>query len=531
MLYFIPAWYKEGEWREDEQSWRVMRTHTEFDDTVKQIQLFHRSGAYRYRILILGAAPNFRHFLHRQGVYRAPYWSCFDAIQEIRRRKVRVWSFHDLKWPEGIEFLYTPFVVVAMLGNEKYAQIDFGEDGNPIWVDLYRGGTICRRNLYDDRGFIASTILYREGQPVHQDYLCENGTWKLRCYKEDGHVDINEKCPDYLLEYEGQWHTRQFSKMSYDSIGQVICEVFGSYLALTDPGDVFCAAMHGLHAALLGSVLKGRKKILSFFQDRYQVGTEPVVLEMIRCADYVVADSRETVRRIRAQAHIARGRLAAIPPYDTRADEGISLQVGVQKLLVPVDGLDSETFKASIHILGAYLLQKENVQVHLFTREARYDRKRRLLEQVRRELGEASLPEEWAVETDGKMISENDLEEEERIPARFFPEQCVDELSVSKCMREQWLLVDLREIPDLYLQINAISFGIPQIVRRRTDFVEHGGNGIVLDKLERLPKALDYYLNGLKHWNEARVYSYEIGREYTTARLLEMWGEVMDSVG
>ena len=201
-----------------------------------------------------------------------------------------------------------------MLGNEKYAQIDFGEDGNPIWVDLYRGGTICRRNLYDDRGFIASTILYREGQPVHQDYLCENGTWKLRCYKEDGHVDINEKCPDYLLEYKGQWHTRQFSKMSYDSIGQVICEVFGSYLALTDPGDVFCAAMHGLHAALLGSVLKGRKKILSFFQNRYQVGTEPVVLEMIRCADYLVADSRETVRMIRAQAHIARGRLAAIPP-------------------------------------------------------------------------------------------------------------------------------------------------------------------------------------------------------------------------
>ena len=98
-------------------------------------------------------------------------------------------------------------------------------------------------------------------------------------------------------------------------------------------------------------------------------------------------------------------------------------------------------------------------------------------------------------------------------------------------MREQWLLVDLRKIPELYLQINAVSFGIPQIVRKRTDFVEHGGNGIVLDRLERLPKALDYYLNGLKHWNEARVYSYEIGREYTTARLLEMWREVMDSVG
>ena len=32
---------------------------------------------------------------------------------------------------ENIEFVYTPFVVVAMLKGEKYAQIEFGEDGNP----------------------------------------------------------------------------------------------------------------------------------------------------------------------------------------------------------------------------------------------------------------------------------------------------------------------------------------------------------------------------------------------------------------
>ncbi len=531
MLYFIPAWYKEREWCEDEQSWRVRRTHTEFDDTVKQIQLFHRSGAYEYRIMILGAAPNFRHFLHRQGVYRAPYWSCFDAIQEIRRKKMRVWSFHDLKWPEGIEFFYSPFVVVAMLGNEKYAQIDFGEDGNPIWVEMYRKGIVHRRNLYDDRGFISSTILYEDGAPVYRNYLCENGTWKLRCYQADGHVEINGKCPDYVLEYGGEWHTRRFSRMNYENIGQVIHEVLGSYLALTDSGDIFCVAMQGLHAGLLGRVLKGRKKILSFFQDRYKDWNDPMVLEMIRDADYVVADSREAAQIIQGQAPMAAGRLTAIPPYDTRADEGTSLQAGVQKLLMPVDGLDSETFKASIRLLGKYLPQKENVRIHLFTREARYDRKRTLLEQVRRELGEAGMPEEWAAETEDEKVSENNLEEEGRIPVRFFPEQCVDELSVSKCMREQWLLVDLRKIPELYLQINAVSFGIPQIVRKRTDFVEHGGNGIVLDRLERLPKALDYYLNGLKHWNEARVYSYEIGREYTTARLLEMWREVMDSVG
>ena len=168
MIYFIPAWYQQNQWCENEQSWRVRRMHTEFDDTVKQIQLFHRSGFYPYQIMLLSYAPNFRHFLHRQSVYRAPYWSAFDAIQQVRRRKAVVLSFHNLKWPESIEFIYSPFVVIAFLKGEKYAQIDFGEDGNPIRIDLYKEGKIYRRNIYDDRGFVSSAIIYEEEKPLYQ---------------------------------------------------------------------------------------------------------------------------------------------------------------------------------------------------------------------------------------------------------------------------------------------------------------------------------------------------------------------------
>jgi accessory secretory protein Asp1 len=138
MLYFVPAWYKHGHWNENEQSWHVRRMHTEFDDTVKHIQLFQRSGDYPYQIMLLSYAPNFRHFLHRQGVYRAPYWSCFDSVCEIRRKKAVLLSFRNMAWPENIEFIFSPFVVVAMLDKKKYAEIEFGEYGNPIRIDLYQ---------------------------------------------------------------------------------------------------------------------------------------------------------------------------------------------------------------------------------------------------------------------------------------------------------------------------------------------------------------------------------------------------------
>lgn len=126
-----------------------------------------------------------------------------------------------------------------MLGKEKYAQIDFGEDGNLIRVDLYKGEKICRRNLYDDRGFLSSTVLYENEQPIYQDYLMENGAWKLRHFLQDGHVEINPKYPKYLLQYQYEEEERQFSRLRYDDIAQVICEVFLFYLSLTKDVDVF----------------------------------------------------------------------------------------------------------------------------------------------------------------------------------------------------------------------------------------------------------------------------------------------------
>lgn len=136
MMYFVPSWYHGNEYKENEQYFYVRRAVTEFDDSVKQIQMFNRNDIMEYKILNLSYSPNFRHFLHRQSVFHAPYWSCFDAIQEIRRTKVDILSYHDLMWPDHTEFVYTPFCIVAYVNNQKYAEVHFGEDGNMIEVFL-----------------------------------------------------------------------------------------------------------------------------------------------------------------------------------------------------------------------------------------------------------------------------------------------------------------------------------------------------------------------------------------------------------
>ena len=529
MLYFIPAWYQQDQWCENEQKWYMRRMHTEFDDTVKQIQLFHRNEVYPYRIMLLSCAPNFRHFLHRQSVYHAPYWSCFDAIQEIRRKKAMVLSFHNLNWPPHTEFIYTPFVVIAMLHGVRYAQLEFGEDGNLIQIDMYEDGKLRRTNIYDDRGFISSTILYENEKPFRQDYLMENGVWKLRHYLQDGHVEINPNAPNYLLVYQDCEKAIPFLQMSYESLDRIIEEVLTSYLKLVDEEDIFCVAMHERHAALIQEALKGRKTILSFFEGRYDLGRHPEMLPMVEQADYVIADSQENRRLIKGQANNLL-RIKDITPFDSRVDFGISQQLNVQKILVPVDNLEDEVFAELIRALGTYLPENKNAQIHLLTRQAEYDRKSRLLSKTRECLKRAGMEEAWAAEQRSGNIAENNLEDEDQVTVRFYVEQCVDELSVSKCMREQRLVVDMRSMTEVYLRINAISVGIPQIVRKKTQFVEHGKNGYVVQDTKQIPELLEFYLGSLTNWNEAMVYSYEVGKKYTTDVLLREWKEVIEVV-
>lgn len=40
MLHFIPAWYQQNTWSENEQNWYVRRKRTEFDDTVNRFNSF-----------------------------------------------------------------------------------------------------------------------------------------------------------------------------------------------------------------------------------------------------------------------------------------------------------------------------------------------------------------------------------------------------------------------------------------------------------------------------------------------------------
>ena len=513
MLYFVPAWYKENSWIENEQQWYRRRMKSEFDETIKQITLFHRNVDVKYRIVLLGYSPNFRHFAHRQGMYRSPYWSCFDAIAQVKRTKMAVLSYHDIKWPEGVEFVYSPFSIVALYDGQKYAQVEFGEDGNPIIIDMYEGGQICRRNYYDDRGFVSSTIIYENGQMKYQEYLMENTIWKLRVNASDGSVMVN---PSYPM-YDTKTGEKQFCKLSYGSLDEVIQEVMSGFVNETGTKDTFFVAAHSLHMNVLGKVLRGRKVVYTFFEERYDYSKINGIKSYLKASEYIITDSEHNL----SDENLS---IMDIPPYDTRMDFGISQQLKVQNILIPIDGLDAAVYRAIIRKVSEYLCINDLAMVHIFTRNAQWGHE----DNIRKEL--AGILKEYGYDTGWVSKADNIDENEKRIKQRFFIDVCVDERTISKCINEQRVILDLRGVVDVFLYITAISKGVPRISFSEDQFLHDGQNGIIIDDHDQIGTSLAFYLDSLENWNAALVACYEAGKNYKTEVLLDKWRKVLGIV-
>ena len=101
-----------------------------------------------------------------------------------------------------------------------------------------------------------------------------------------------------------------------------------------------------------------------------------------------------------------------------------------------------------------------------------------------------------------------------RLNRDFFIDVCVDERTISKCINEQRIILDLRGVVDVFLYITAISKGVPRISFSEDQFLHDGKNGRIIDDYNQIGRSLAFYLDSLENWNTALVACYEAGKDY-----------------
>lgn len=519
MYSFIPSWYAgPGDWHAHIAPWYYPAQSYEFDDTVNQVRMFRNAGE-ETELLCLAYSPQLRQFLHRQNLYPIPYWSVYDSLQNISFRKPAVFSYRELSWPEDVEWVHLPSRVMAFRREKKYACVEFTESGNLCWAEFYAGDEVLRRDIYDDRGFCSSSVFFREGQEVRQEYYDPYG--RLRFTE-------NLEAEDVVIARGAQ---PDFAKEHYESMEELITEKLSAWFVAHPDREAVVIAANRQHNGMIRNALAGiprQKIVLSFFENRYDLEDEKALQEDAGQASLLVTDTEHTARLLE-KAGVSGKKICDISPFDTRLSLGKSQQIRELKLFMPLDGLEGIFLEKALRQVFDYMKRNPDVVLLAGTKGDTCHEQLALKEKLEELLAELAVQEPWQVVLESEN-KEEPSEEDGAGPkeeARIIVTSYQSESDMIRILYDTRLILDVRDQPDLYLQIAGISAGIPQVNYRFTRYVKHQKDGYIIQNINYITGALEYYLDGLAGWNEALVYCVQEISRYTGGTLVEQWKKLL----
>ena len=289
MFYFVPSWYCQGrKWYSTALPFYCSSNQIMFDDTMNLLQMFQPAGKDS-SILVLNYSPHIRSHCYQEKIEPAGMWNLFDNLQGLTDVLPRKLGLDDLKWPQGAEFFYTPFLVDAYLNQEHYARINFTKTGNLFDITYYDGGQINYQLIFDDRGFVSSIIYFENDQPYYQDYLNLQGVWQFREFlTTDNHqVIINPEAQE------------QFAKEVYRDIEELVSEKLAQYLAsVLTKDDTIVVSADVQHNHFFQKIKEEYNVILSFFGERYPMDETERLLADLEGTPFFVVDSLNKIDKI-----------------------------------------------------------------------------------------------------------------------------------------------------------------------------------------------------------------------------------------
>ncbi|MCQ2383223.1 MAG: accessory Sec system protein Asp1, partial [Clostridia bacterium] len=223
-----------------------------------------------------------------------------------------------------------------------------------------------------------------------------------------------------------------------------------------------------------------------------------------------------------------------MPPFDSRLNLGVSQRNVEEVVYMTLDGLPDIQRKKMLK--QAFLTNEEipNMKLILVSGHKEWlGGYQSIIDQVLAEinLAEVYCNQEQVDKSDHALIELN--EEEETSKERFAKQKFYQlvgygsEQEIITAVSKARLVVDLRQIPNTFLQIAGISAGIPQLNLGVSDYLVNEQNGLLLDSLDDLNRGLHYYLDGLQNWNKAMVYAVNQISEYTSGKIVERWQKLI----
>lgn len=495
MFYFIPSWYTNN-WMYEEKTW-FRRPAPLYDETLSQLHLFSKVNE-PCTIFSLAYMPHMRSFLDREGFSTLPRINIFDDLQGIKEEDFGLYSYRDLNWEEDLTWISTPFVMMALKENKLYAKVHFNQEGRLLSIEFFLNDKCIRQMFFDDRGFISSIL---DMNASIQEFYNDQGECVFTWDQGDDHVDVN---PSFK---------KRFDKLHYSSLTALIEEALHKRIASFQKDDPIVMAAHLQHRSLFQKLR--RPFIITIYEDRYPFDDE--YIKDFHHASFIIADHAYKADLLRQNPALTYTPIYHMTPYDTRFTPGISQRLKTLKIYLPITYFDDIL---SLKEILEYMQNHPYVELHIGLNSPDQAFKNQINEHV------TPLCEKYHIPMEQDVVDEIS----EMIKPRVYIHQIISRSDLMKVLHETRLIVDLREHPDIILQVASISVGIPTIVSHEVEYIRHLGNGIVLSHNYTLKEALAYYLESLNHWNEALVYCFDLIQDHTKDRLVKKWKDILNDL-
>ncbi|PRI12083.1 accessory Sec system protein Asp1 [Leucobacter massiliensis] len=512
MIDFVPAWYPpERPWYSTEEVWFRGETEPQIDDTVSRLRIF-REGDEQARLLILNYAPGLRRTLHAQGLFDVPYWSFFDEVQGLDDDYARPLDFLDLDWPADVAFFYNPFVVTVMRGAGVYARVYLSRAGTLHSVRYYGDGMPTVEHVYDDRGFLSSVLMHDEvGLPVTQYYLSRAGDVIVSEDVRSGRIDVV------------QGEDERFRHPSYENWEALIADFLAAELGGGGPEDTVVLAVSPQHDALVASALGAQLLVLSCSAARPARVDEALLAR----AGAVFADFGDPW----GDDPEPSGAWSTLPvlsiyPLEDRPGFGASANESRVYVSVFADGIDAAELDFAIATMAPQLVRDRTHLLVCTARPQDLDHVHAVQGVIagyhRLDLAVLEEDETLRLAVDVGVADEP----EEKIQLTSVE----SEAELSRVMARSRVLVDLGPRPSIRLSAAAIDAGVPQINRAEHELATHRINGYTIGDDDELGAALDYFLNGLEHWNQSLVQCRVLVDLFSPREVLARWELIREGV-
>lgn len=519
MIHFVPAWYNSRRpWYSTDDAWFKSAISTDADDTVTQARIFHQ-GSEEARLVVLNYAPSLRRFLHGQNIFDVPYWSFFDAIQGLDDDYTRPLDFLELDWPDDVSFFYNPFIVTAMRQRDVYARVYLAREGTLQSVRYYGDGMPTVERIFDDRGFLSSVLMHDEdGTPMTQYYLSRNGDVIVSEDVKSGRIDVVQNVDE------------RFAQPAYDSWGALMAEFLARYLqrARTRSGgaarDTVVVALCEQHNDLIAAVLTDQTLVLSRSGARPANASSAVLAR----AGAVFTDTGSHAADDPAGEAPGWGSLPelSVYPLQRRSTFGGSANESQVYISLFVDAISLDELDYAIATMAPQLVNNERARLLVCTfRSQDVD----YLQGVRRVIaGYQHLDLGFLSDESARLSVDVGIAEgpEEKIQLVFI-DRAVD---LIRTMGKSRVLVDLGAGANRRLAAAAVDAGVPQINRHEQELATHLINGYVIGDDSELANALDYFLEGLEHWNQSLVQCRVLEDLFSAQEILGRWDLIKEGV-